>query len=182
MQRAVSRSGNRFVIDGMNVIRHLGEENPRLEFLLTMLIDVARNENDFICIIDAPAEHDLRKYQSERYELAYRALIKKFPNYFIKCARRTSADPLILVEAALRDAVVISNDSFSIFYKDFPSIIHSDRIREEQMGRIRRFNIVRDHLHVNERVLTLVGDLDQALDDLASAICSLAISHPARGH
>jgi hypothetical protein len=150
---------NKFVIvDGLNLIHRLGHGRPQLTPMLLVVLEVAANARDFSCVFDASTKYALRGY--ERW--AYEEFVRRYPDHFIEVTARTQADPVILAEAAVHSAIVVSNDVFKKYFDQYPWVKNDERVI--------RANRFRDHLHFLGRRIPIPTIVKPAVRQLNAVI------------
>lgn len=144
-------------VDGLNVICGNGGV-PQLEALLTLVVHIVDRGFRPVCIFDANTRHKLREEQSVGHMEAYNYLRKEYRGIFIEVTGGTCADEIILAEADAESSTVVSQDSYRKYEEQYPWV------KEE--GRLRKFNIILNHLYISGQRLEIYDDLETAIADV----------------
>ncbi len=100
------------IIDGLNVIRVKGKDNPDLRVLLAVIGWLVDNQRDFLCFFDAATHFT---WAGESDKKTYERLLAS-DHHFIEVTGGMQADDVIVDEAKSHsDSVIISNDQFRQF-------------------------------------------------------------------
>lgn len=120
----VNQSCEIFVVDGANVCRWQ-RQNPSIQPLLTILIALLENGDDFYCVFDASITH-ICKADASNIE----AWLNDYPSKFFRVTASTRADGAILHDADHNNRRVITNDLFQEYVHDYPwlSQRYTDRL------------------------------------------------------
>ena len=148
------------VVDGLNVMWS-GKDQPRLELLLSVLIDFLPRTKDLLCIFDANTRYVLNEEQSVRHADAYIQLLKSFSDNFFEAPAGMQADDLILSESNSRRGLVVSNDLFRNYETSHPLVNSRDRFL--------RTKTIRETLYVGGKQIPMYQDLEKAVTDLEIA-------------
>jgi hypothetical protein len=147
-------------VDGPNVM--WVEDSPRLEWVLTLVAEIARSGIDCLVAFDANTRYLLKKAQGSLHVDAYLYLLRTYKRFFVEVTGGTRADDLILAEADARSGAVVSNDHFEPYVGQYPWVKKADRIY--------RFNAFRDHLLVAGLRLPVLGDLRAGIAEVERAL------------
>jgi len=107
-----------YVIDGTNVCWWYNQAHPKeasILSLLTVLIALLENDDDFYCVFDAPITHLMDEQGKKADAAAIENLLKDHPERFFRVTGSTSADAVILHDANHHGRNIITND----IYRDY---------------------------------------------------------------
>jgi len=103
---------DKLVVDGLNVIYGYGSnQKPNLLNLLALLTELQKGGYNFKCYFDPGTYYTLNR-ANKKHALAYRHLVRDYPQYFIEVPVHNKADGFILDYAHNQGAAIISNDRF----------------------------------------------------------------------
>ena len=103
---------DKLVVDGLNVIYGYGSnQKPNLLNLLALLTELQKGGYKFKCYFDPGTYYTLNR-ANKKHALAYRRLVRDYPQYFIEVPVHNKADGFILDYAHNQGAAIISNDRF----------------------------------------------------------------------
>lgn len=103
-----------YAVDGNNVCWL--SRPPSIQPLLTVLIAILENGDDFYCVFDASIAHKLGGVDAPIIE----RLLKEQPKRFYRVTGSTSADGAILHDADHYNRSIITNDLYSKYVQDYP--------------------------------------------------------------
>jgi len=110
---AIRYQRDRFwLIDGLNIVRLLGEPAPRFDFLLALTYQMLQDDLDFLCVYDASILPDLRELQGAYFADLCAELTQSWPQRFSEVPLRTVADEAILDVATMLGQNILTNDQF----------------------------------------------------------------------
>jgi len=118
--------GEKFLIDGSNVMSTRGKNHPNLNILLTLLLQIKKTKRDFHCFFDANAHHILRENAGKQAEEGCLGLLAKYPTHFTKAPARMRADELLLQQAHQTQKRIITNDLFIDYVRIYPWLENAD--------------------------------------------------------
>lgn len=104
-----------YVIDGMNVCWWYSQAHPSqasIQPLLTLLIALLENGDDFYCVFDASVTHTVGENNKEEHAKIIESLLHKYPTKFYRVTAATRADGVILHDANHHNRNIISNDTY----------------------------------------------------------------------
>ena len=136
-----------YVIDGTNLINVLSVDTEpderRLGGLLQLLLAILDRNETFFCYFDASTRFMFREGSVDRQMYDILIGLRIF-DYFEQVKGGVQADKLILQQADATDSRVISMDTFTQFYDEFPWI--------EQDGDFRLItaDVIQNHLRVDK--------------------------------
>ena len=117
-----------YYIDGTNLTCYVDKEEPRLDALLSLLVEFKKRNEKFTCIFDAGMDIDIYLYNTEELPIIYTLL--KDRKRFTKCPGGTEADEFIL-DASKKDKLpIITNDRYRDHRKEKHKWIPNDRKKE----------------------------------------------------
>ena len=153
----------KFVIDGTNVCwwyANIRKDQLSIAPLLTVLIALLENGDDFYCVFDASTVHDLKKQGKEIEKAFIDASPEKYPGRFFIVTGSTRADGAVLHHADHYGDRIITNDIFKDYRDKYPWLKdpHTDRLIQ---GNLQPSGILTmDKLSYGR--LELIDDLDAA--------------------
>lgn len=122
-----------FVIDGMNLCwwyRNVTAGGASIRPLLTILISVLKNGDDFYCVFDASVTHTLRAQGEQAEANIIESLLRDYPQRFFRVTGSTRADGAILHDADHNMRRIISNDKYRDYEEQYEWLAnkHCDRL------------------------------------------------------
>lgn len=112
---------NAYAVDGLNVCFSFHREQPlNLTALLTLLYEIRKRGDDFVCFFDATAPHLIRQKLGCAEETVYRSLFTCPGCPFFQVPAGSRADDYLLSYADKNQCSVVSNDRFQDYVKTFP--------------------------------------------------------------
>jgi hypothetical protein len=103
---------DKLVVDGLNVIYGYGSnQKPNLLNLLALLTELQKGGYNFKCYFDPGTYYTLSR-ANKKHAVAYRHLVRDYPQCFIEVPVHNKADGFILDYAHNQGAAIISNDRF----------------------------------------------------------------------
>ncbi len=136
-----------FVIDGTNLINVLSPntepEERKLGGLLQLLLELIDRKDSFFCYFDASTRFMFKEgsYDRQMYDILIGLRIS---DYFEQVQGGVLADKLVLKQADETNSRVISMDTFSQFYEEFP---WTERDKEH---RLIPADIIQNHLRLDK--------------------------------
>jgi hypothetical protein len=120
--------GKTFIVDGSNIVRFCTHKQGHisLEGLLSVLLEIRRQEGDFICIFDANTYFELGKKGKKGSEIRYAMLKDLLPDEFIEVPGGKKADDFIFPQAEKSGQLIISNDRFKDYRDKYPWLNKED--------------------------------------------------------
>jgi hypothetical protein len=120
-----------YVIDGMNVCWWYGQTHPKeasIQPLLTVLVALLENGDDFFCVFDASITHTVGENGKEADAASIENMLKNHPERFYRVTGATRADGVILHEADHHSRSIITNDVYRDYKEKHPWL--SDKYTE----------------------------------------------------
>lgn len=106
----------KYVVDGTNILRSLSGESS-LNILLTLLVEILKNGDDFYCIFDA---NTVYKLGNDEDKSIFKEVIRSYKDHFQVVTGGTQADLPILIYADINNINIISNDRYKSYIDRFP--------------------------------------------------------------
>src|SRR5689334_7217834 len=72
-----------FVVDALNICKETPRGRARLSILLTLLLELKKQQHNFVCIFDESAYGEFKKQGDATLKL-YNTLIRDYGNHFLK--------------------------------------------------------------------------------------------------
>ena len=107
-----------YVVDGTNVCWWYNQSHPKelsIQPLLSILVALLENGDDFYCVFDAPTTHVLEEQGKKEESTIIEDLLEKHPKRFFRVTGSTRADGVILHDADHNHRSIITND----IYRDY---------------------------------------------------------------
>ena len=107
-----------YVIDGSNVCWWYNQSHPKelsIQPLLSILVALLENGDNFYCVFDAPITHVLEEQGKKEESTIIEDLLEKNPKRFFRVTGSTRADGVILHDADHNQRHIITND----IYRDY---------------------------------------------------------------
>jgi hypothetical protein len=120
-----------YVIDGMNVCWWYSQTHPKeasIQPLLTVLVALLENGDDFYCVFDASITHTVGDNGKEAEAAIIESMLKDHPERFYRVTGATRADGVILHDANHHDRSIITNDIYRDYKEKYPWL--SDKYTE----------------------------------------------------
>lgn len=112
-----------YVVDGMNVCWWYSQTHPKevsIQPLLTVLVTLLENGDDFYCVFDASISHTVGFNGKEADAAKIEQLLRQHPERFYRVTGSTRADGVILHDANHHDRKIITNDIFRDYKEKYP--------------------------------------------------------------
>lgn len=143
------------LLDFLNLARYFSRQEPRVEVPLTLAHWLYVNKGkDFFCLADACTYRELGYRQGSRAQEIFNKLCGVHHKHFGQAPAYREADQYLLAEASLRNAAVISNDTYCDYRHIHPWLEDKDRCIP--------IMIVRENIHIAGEVIPLITDLEKA--------------------
>jgi len=122
-----------YVIDGTNVCWWYGQIHPNkmsIQPLLSVIIPILENGDDFYCVFDATTTHLMDKQGEKGDSKIVEALLKDNPKRFFRVTGSTRADGVILHDADYYNRKVITNDIYRDYRDKYQWLLnkHTERL------------------------------------------------------
>ncbi|QPK64115.1 hypothetical protein IVG45_03845 [Methylomonas sp. LL1] len=122
-----------YVIDAMNVCWWYSQAHPKevsIQPLLTVLVALLENGDDFYCVFDASITHSMGDNGKEAEAASIENMLKDHPERFYRVIGATRADGVILHDANHQNRSIITNDTYRDYKEKYPwlSDKYTDRL------------------------------------------------------
>ncbi len=118
---AMRRDGSDYwLIDGLNIVRFRGADEPCFEFLLALTHHLLQKDVDFLCVFGATTRASLGRFQGTYFAELCEEFIRTFPRRFSEVPPHTAASDAILDIATVFDAKIITNNQYRQHVERYP--------------------------------------------------------------
>lgn len=166
--KGYTRMSNTYVVDGMNVCWWSTQPNPKaapsIQPLLTVLVALLENGDDFYCVFDASITHAVGVNEKRVDASSIETMLESYPDRFFRVTGATRADGVILHDADHYKRSIITND----IYRDYRE--KYQWLSDKYTGRLVQGNLQPSGLMTLEKLpygqLSLLSDTELALNRL----------------
>jgi hypothetical protein len=158
--------GEKFLIDGSNVMLARGKSHTNLNILLTLLLQIKKSKRDFHCFFDANAQYILRENVGKQAEEACLGLLEKHRTHFTKTPAGIRADDFLLQQAHQTQKRIITNDRFDDYVRIYPWLENAD-------GWLIKFAVVDNDIQVP--AIKILANCSNDLNKLVRELDSLFV-------
>ncbi|MGB0387984.1 MAG: NYN domain-containing protein [Ardenticatenaceae bacterium] len=159
-----------YIIDGSNVF--FWQNKISITPLLTLLIELRKRGDSFLCLFDANTPHQINRRlknrrTKENTKYAYQQLLKK-EQYFSEVPGGINADEFILAQANHLNCSIVSNDRFRDYEDRYPWV----NVRDTK--RLIRGSVLGGFLNMPQLgiVVPVENDIDKLLSQLKRSLAA----------